>query len=192
MPLILIILLFVGGCSSHSGPKESVVISRSTELHNLSGLYDNSGDPSDYLSEFIWGKAPINANHYLTYLEHHKINFIQVNPNDNSVEVRAIVNGCVAHEMKYIQNKDFEIIDGKIVLHAEGDLISRGADDPLIGPSSQQITLALDVTGDAIYKNESFAAGLAFLIIPVAVSDVTEIRFKKQNDDKSFNYCIDR
>jgi len=192
MPLILIILLFLSGCSSYSGPKESVTISNTTELHNLSGLYNNSGSPAGYLSQFIWGNTPINANHYRTYLKHYKIQYIQVTPQNNSVFVRAIVNDCVAHEMKYVQDTDFEIVNGQIVLSTDGDLLSRGAGDPLVGPSSQQVTMSLDVNGNGVYKNETVAAGLVFLIVPVAISDVTEIRFKKQSDNKSYNYCISR
>ena len=192
MPLILIILIFISGCTSYSGPKESVDISTATELQNLSGLYSNSGNPSGYLSQFIWGSAPINANSYRTYLKHYKIQYIKVTPKGNSVFVKAIVNGCVAHEKKYSQGKDFEIINGEITLHTDGELLSRGAGDPLVGPSSQQVTLALDVKGNAVYKNETVAAGLVFLIVPAAISDTTEIRFKKQSDNKSYSYCSSR
>lgn len=186
---ILIVLLLFGGCSRYSGPKESVQISDITELHNLSDLYDNSGDPSGYLSSFIWGNAPIDANFYRTYLKHYQIKYIKVTTKDNSIFVKAIVSGCVAHEKKYIQGTDFEIISGKIVLHTDGELLSRGAGDMMVGSSAQQVTLALDVNGNGVYTNEEVFAGLVFLIVPAAISDVTEIRFKKQSDNKSYNYC---
>ncbi len=188
-PFILIALLLFGGCSRYSGPKESVQISDTTELHNLSGLYNNSGDPSGRLSSFIWGNAPIDANFYRTYLKHYQIKYIKVTTKDNSILVKAIVNGCVAHEKEYIQGTDFEIISGKIVLHTDGAILSRGAGDVLVGPSAQQVTLALDINGNGVYTNEAIFAGLVFLIVPAAISDVTEIRFKKQGNNESYNYC---
>ena len=192
MPLILIILLYISGCSSYSGPKEPIDISNTTELHDLSGIYINSGEPSGYLSQFIWGNTPINANHYGTFLKHYKIKYIQVTPQNNFVTVKAIVNGCIAHERKYVQGTDFEIIDGKIVLDTDAALISRGPGDPLVGPSFQQVTLALDAKSNGVYRNEGVAAGLVFLLVPVAISDVTEIRFSKLNDNKSYDYCSSR
>jgi hypothetical protein len=192
MPLFLILLLFVSSCSYYSGPAEKVQIAESTQINHLSGLYQNAGDPSGYLSQFIWGKDPLHASIQQSNVEHHQIEVIQVMANDNNVIIKAISNGCVLHQAKYIHGKDFEINNGKILLHAENFLISRGSDDPLLGPSSQKVSLMLDVSGDGIYRDESFAAGLVYLLIPVAVSNVSEIRFEKSVNGLIYRHCVAR
>ncbi len=189
MPLFLILMLFVSGCSYYTGPAEKVQTIENIRIEDLTGLYINAGDPSGYLSQFIWGEDRLHANVIRSDIEHHQITMIQVLATGNNVDIEAVYNGCVAHHNTYIQGKDFEINNGKILLHTENHLLSRGGDDPLLGPSSQKVFLMLDINGNGIYRDESFAAGLVYLIIPVAVSNLSEIRFKKSDNDMHFVDC---
>jgi hypothetical protein len=138
---------------------------------------------------FFYGKVILQDRAVLIHLGHFCIAGLAHWAKDNSIFAQAIVNGCVAHEKEYIEGIDFEIINGKIVLHTEGALLSRGAGDVLVGPSAQQVTLALDVNGNGVYTNEELFAGLVFLIVPAVISNETEIRFKKQSSIKPYNYC---
>ena len=182
----------LNACSMYSGPKESVEISTETNINQLGGLYLNTGKPNGYLSQFIWGRAPINSDTYRTFLNHRNIKYIKVIPNEKTVIVKAITRNCAAYEKVYIMGKDFELNQGEIVLSSKAHAFSRGSGDPLVGPSVEQTTLSLDIKGNGIYKNETIAAGLVYLLVPVAISDKTEIRFKKIIDNNVYENCYNR
>ena len=190
--LVIAFIFFISGCAQYSGPNEKVRFSASTEIKQLSGLYVNAGDPDDYLSRIIFGNKPINSKSLNKFVRHREINFIEVVSKENSILVKAIKGSCSAYEKKYTLGKDFEINNGQIVLYKKVHLLSRGAGDVLIGPSFGKIAIGLDKNGDGVYKNQASAAGLVFLLIPAAFSDVSEVRFKRSSESRSFSNCSRR
>jgi len=184
---ISILLLFFSACASHSVPKNNQSFKSITELSELSGLYKNAGDPSGYLSAVIWGDSIENIK---PEFQHEGIEFIEVKTIEKSIIVRAIENSCSIYEKTYVLGRDFEINAGQISILSETSILTRGLGDVLVGPSYEKITLGLDSRRDAKYRNSGYAAGLAFMIIPVAVSGTKDIRFERASDEaKEFNAC---
>ncbi len=194
MRTVIILLLFttLNACISYSGPKDRVELSTATTINELGGIYLNTGEPHGYLSQFIWGRGPINSRIYRTFLNHRDIKYIKVIPNEKSIIVKAIVGNCSAYEKEYFLGSDFEINHGEIILSSKASAISRGAGDPLVGPSFEKTSLSLDTKGNGIYTNQAIAAGLIYLLVPAAISDKTEIRFMKTINNKSYIKCYDR
>ncbi|TNF34949.1 MAG: hypothetical protein EP315_06610, partial [Gammaproteobacteria bacterium] len=106
---ILLLTGILNACAIYSGSEEKIDISTETQIHQLDGLYLNTGEPSGYLSQFIWGSAPINSDIYKEFINHRDIKYIHVISYKSSVLVQAIVNDCVAYEEKYVLGSDFEI-----------------------------------------------------------------------------------
>ena len=190
--LAVVFLFFISGCAYHSGPSEKIRSSSSTEIKQLSGLYVNAGDPNGYLSKIIWGSSPLNSKSNNDFIGHREIKFIEVISKEKSILVKAIKGVCSAYEKEYTLGKDFEINSGEIVLYKKIHLLSRGPGDVVVGPSFEKIAIGLDKNGDGTYKNQTSIAGLVFLLVPIAISDVTEIRFKKANENRAFSDCVSR
>ena len=190
--IAVITVLFLNSCVSYTGPEDNVVLSDSTELEQLTGLYKNSGDPSGHLSVFIWGRAPINSELYKTFLKHDEIKYIKVVSKENSIIVSAVTRSCIAYEKEYALGDDLVINNGQIILSQDSHLLSRGSGDPLVGPSTYRVTLNLDTHGHGVYKNESYAIGLICLLVPATFSDAHEVRFERSNVNKSYHVCYKR
>ncbi len=177
--LIVILLIFLTGCVFHSEPKNIQQFYQISQLSELAGVYKNKGDPSGYLSAIIWGKPKLNIN---PAVSHADIEFIEVLSTENALTVKAIRNGCAIYEKSYILGRDFEISGGKIIIHRDAYLLSRGSGDVLVGPSYEQITLGLDTGKQGKYRRSDYAAGLVFLLWPVAFAVTEDTRFDRVND----------
>jgi len=180
---VSILLIFVAllGCSSHVAPENNKEFKRLTDLSSLAGTYKNLGDPKGLLSNILWGDE----------VPHGGINLIQVLVTGKQVVVSAIKNECVFYRREYTEDQDFEIKNGKIILNRTFAVISRGGGDPLAGPSIHTIELGLDTEGHGKYQSREYLAGLIFLMVPVAGSDTTDIRFTRVSEDKIYNLCAE-
>jgi hypothetical protein len=187
---VVALFIFLSGCAFHSEPENNQEFYNISQLSELAGVYKNKGDPSGYLSEIIWGdiKSIIKPE-----VRHEDIEFIEVSSTEHSLIVKAIKGGCSIYEKSYIVGRDFKISDGKIVIHRDASLLTRGAGDVLVGPSYEQITLGLDAGKNGKYRNSGYAAGLVFLILPVAFSDISDTRFERVYDKpQGFRACSNR
>ena len=187
--IALLLIALLNACSTYSGPEESVEISTETTIEQLAGLYLNAGEPSGYLSQVIWGDGAINTGPDKKLLNHSEIEYIQVISTHSSITVKAIAGNCSAYEKEYMLGRDFEMNNGEIILSSEFSAITRGVGDPLVGPSAEKTLLSLDTQGHGIYRNEFVAAGLVYLLVPVAIAGKSEIRFKKTTANESFEKC---
>jgi len=188
--LIVMLLIFLNGCAFHSEPKNNQEFYQISQLSELAGVYKNKGDPSGYLSAIIWGCSKLNIN---PAVSHADIEFIEVLSTENSLIVRAIKNGCAIYEKSYILGRDFKISGGKIIIHRDAFLLSRGAGDVLAGPSYEQITLGLDTGKHGKYRRSDYAAGLVFLLLPVAFSETDDTRFDRVSDKpREYKACSNR
>ncbi len=181
--VITLTIFLLAGCAFHSEPEGNREFHQIAALSELAGVYRNQGNPSGFLSSMIWpdinpirpeGKEIINGN-----TGHESIEFIEVIPKNNSLLVKAIRNGCAIYDKTYTLDHDFKISAGKIILHRETHLLGRGADDVLVGPSYEEITLGLDTAKHGKSTSSGYAAGLVLMLFPLAVSETTEIRYER-------------
>lgn len=177
--LAVMLFMFLNGCAFHSEPKDNQEFYQISQISELAGVYKNKGDPSGYLSEIIFGYTNLNTS---PEVSHADIEFIEVLSTTNSLHVKAIKNGCTIYEKPYILGRDFNISGGKITLSKDAFLLSRGAGDVLAGPSYEKITLGLDTGGHGKYRKSDYAAGLVFLLLPIAFSATDDSRFERVND----------
>ena len=187
--IIILILFFISGCLFHSEPPNNREFRNISKVYELAGVYKNTGEPSGYITEILWPdiKQIFGAN-----INHEDIEFIEVIPKDRLLTVKAISKGCSIFEKKYILGQDFKINDGKIIIHREAHLLTRGGDDVLLGPSYEDLALGIDIVKDGKYRRSGCAAGLIFMIFPVAFSDTSDIRYERVSDKpQEFKNCND-
>jgi len=141
--LALLLLVFLSGCMLSSAPDDNAEFYRVSRLSELAGVYQNQGNPSGYLSQKIWPdiKEVFPGIKAVKTFDsgHEDIELIEVVPKDNALVVRAVRNGCAVHEQSYLLGKDFDISNGKVVIHRETHLLSRGSGDVLAGPSYEDV-----------------------------------------------------
>lgn len=187
--LAIMLALLLAGCVSHSGPEGNQDFHHVSRLTELEGVYKNKGDPGGFLSQVIWDTGA-NTPPVVHYQE---VEFIEVASTENSLTAKAIQNGCVIYEKSYVLGRDFEIEDGKISIHRDVSLLTRGAGDVLVGPSYEKITLGLDAGKNGKFRDSGYAAGLAFLFLPIAVADTRDVRFERVADKpQGYKACENR
>jgi hypothetical protein len=92
-----------------------------------------------------------------------------------------IKDGCVAYEKSYVIGRDVEFEDEKLLLHQKSHVLSRGADDVLFGPSYEKAVFGLDTKKNGKLRISGYGAGLVLMLIPMASSEQTDIRFERVN-----------
>lgn len=194
---LFVFVFLVAGCAFHSKPENNLEFKEIADLQELAGVYKNKGNPSGFLSQKIWSDItrvfPDIRNVKTLDTGHENIEFIEVISVKNSLIVKAITDGCAVYEEKYTLGEDFKISDGKIVIKRESHLLSRGAGDVLLGPSYEDIAIGIDAGKHGKSRSTGYAAGLVFMIIPVAISDSTEIRYERvHNKPQYFKACGSR
>jgi len=190
-------IVLLSGCVFYSGPEGNTRFYQISRLSELEGVYKNKGNPSGFLSQKIWPditKIFPDIKEVMTFdTGHEDIEFIEVITKDNSLVLKAIQNGCSVYEKTYILGRDFEISNGKVVIHREAHLLSRGSGDVLAGPSYEDITMGIDTGKQGKSRSTSYAAGLIFMVMPVAISETTDIRYERvSNNPQNFKACISR
>ncbi|WP_417913523.1 hypothetical protein [Candidatus Electronema sp. JM] len=77
--------------------------------------------------------------------------------------------------------RDVQEQDGKLVVYSESHLLSSGGDDVMIGPRHTEKIFGLDMRRDGKLRDSGYGAGLVMFLLPIAVADQTDIRFKRMN-----------
>lgn len=189
-------IILVSGCVSHSGPEANAGFYQISQLSELEGVYKNKGSPSGFLSQKIWpdiSKIFPGIKVMTIDTGHEDIEFIEVITKDNLLDAKAIRNGCSVYKRTYVLGRDFEFSDGKVVLHREAHLLSRGSGDVLAGPSYEDITIGIDTGKHGKSRSTAYAAGLIFMVLPVAISETKDIRYERvSNNPHNFKACISR
>lgn len=183
--LKLITLLFfvlVSACAYQTAPIENREFVSLQELSELNGVFSNKGDPDGYLSGILWGQ---DSESFDVSLGHKNIEYVQVATTENSIVVRAIHNNCVIHSEAFRLSNYPLLSDGKIGLPGKFSLFS----EVHVGPSYQSQTMGLDSDGDGKYRSKQYLAGLAFWILPFALSETKEITFKKIMTSRVYDEC---
>jgi hypothetical protein len=113
---IVFAIFLIAGCAYRSEPVGNLKFHQISDLVELAGVYKNKGDPSGYLSWIIWPDIKQIRPDIKEIIGpdsgHEDIEFIEVIPNDNSLIVKAISNGCSIYDQTFILNRDFKILDG--------------------------------------------------------------------------------
>jgi hypothetical protein len=174
--LSLLACILVAGCSFHSAPADNAEFRQATTLKEFTGRFTNRGEVDGgrtaaiYLSALIWPQE--------STLAHGSITTVEVRAESEDILlVRALREDAVARESRFILGKDFQLREGRIHLRSDWALLNEGAGDPLVGPRYSRTELGLDLRGDAKYRAKGAAAGLIFLLFPVALSLSEEVRF---------------
>ncbi len=181
---IIALFLLLSGCVYNTAPENNADFKETVSIQDLVGVYQNAGNTSKdshitYLSSILWSNSSFPTNN--KNFSHKDIQYIQVEAIENGVNISAIANKCVLFKNQYIKGDKFDISDGKLIIKRDVNLLTRGAGDVLVGPSYESVRLGVDTHGDGKYRSYSVAAGLVFLMVPVAASETLDIRFKKYN-----------
>lgn len=176
--LFLISGSIISGCTFYVKPKKELEFFAIKKLAELNGIYKNKGNPKGYLSTLFFKRLPAED-----------ILYIQVKTTNDTINLSAIDKNCKTYTKQYINKKDFQIKEGKITIKEEFHLLSRGGDDPLVGPSYEKIVLGLDKNSDAAYKTKVRGAGLIYLFFPAAFSSDEDLRFQKLSTLPKLSTC---
>lgn len=173
----VVALLLVMACVSKKGPVNNSDFELTNTLGDLQGIYHNKGDTGNsdydiYLSKIIW---PTDES-----LNHEQIDLIEVEAlNNNSVMVTAESNGKMINKAQFYLGKDFSFEKGRILLNREGGVAGFKTGEPLVGFYSGKVMLGLDKKGQGKFRSSSSAVGMAYLIVPVAVKAMEDVRFER-------------
>ena len=146
-------------------------------LHAFEGCFSNVGEADkgvgvQLLSAIIWPA---------TDLDHKSVEVVKVDAErSDTLHVSAIGAGRVLRDDRFVEGRDFHLVDGRIKLktHVVG---SAGTEpgNPAIGVGSEGTTLGLDRAGNGRVSNTNNFVGTAFLVLPVAMHGSDATRFKR-------------
>ena len=175
--VIFLLALALSACAS-APPPNHAPLRATTTLAQLEGVYENKGDgatdqaPTLYLSSILW---PDDDS-----LDHQQIERIAVDrQSENSLQIRAMRGGEIVRRKELIEGQDFKIQDGVIVLSGETGISGFRTGEPLLGFYGGSSKFGLDVEGHGKYHSSGTAAGLAFMLVPVAASYARDVRFRR-------------
>ncbi len=161
------------GCFA-SKPPANVGFGAPRRLQDLAGTYQNlgEGDPKvfTYLSQTIWPGD--------TTLRHAAIRTISVRSiGDTALAVRALGDSGVVKEGTFVSGKDFAFTHGRLRLRTEveNSLHEPEAGGLFVVRTTQEF--GLDKAGQGKFKKRETVAGAAYLVVPVAMTSSTEVRF---------------
>lgn len=180
MRKILLLFLFpllLIGCIFTSRPPNNAGFGDSINLHDLEGIYQNLGERKPgaspfYLSAIIWPKAED--------ILHEAVETVEIKVSEgNKLIVKAHRNNGVEKEDTFVEGKDFKFRSGRILLQRGFKIAGFEDGVPALGPYYERIELGIDKTGQGKYEHRVFFAGLAFLVMPVALGESEDVRFIK-------------
>ena len=176
-PVIYILpLLLLCSCIS-TAPRENAPFASIQQLDELSGIYKNKGVtgedlPAVYLSKIIW---PSDNN-----LRHDEIEMIEVtHPATETIEVRAFSRNVAVKSSRFVENIDFKIKNGRLVLEDEAGIAGFKTGEPLVGPYHGSRELGIDSRGQGKYRSSFSVAGLVYLVVPIAMGGTDDVRFER-------------
>ena len=177
-------LFMLTDCASKKEPVNNSDFEEAHTLADLQGIYRNKGDAGNvdhdiYLSKIIWPGEEV--------LDHAYIDLIHVKIlNSAKLMITARNGGTTIKEGQFILGKDFSFEKGRILLNREGGVAGFKTGEPLVGFYSGKVMLGLDKKGQGKFRSSSSAVGMAYLIVPVAVKAMEDVRFERIEKD-SYN-----
>ncbi len=175
--VIVILFVYVLTACASSGPNNAEEFGHIRSVEDLQGAYRNKGDsgksgPIIYLSKIIW---PADKS-----LKHEDIDTIKIRKlDDRKVEVKALQKGVIERNGVFEAGKDFIIDNGRITINREGGVAGLKSGEPMLGLYYENITLGLDEEGHGKYRSTGTAAGMVFMVVPMAISAQDNIRFER-------------
>jgi hypothetical protein len=153
--------------------------SKAQSLSELAGTYKNlaeknkAQDKEAYLSVILWPED--------TAIKPADIDTIKVSVlNEDTVEVVAqSSSGSKLKAVTYVRGKHFQIRNGQLEILSRSQVAGFQAGEPMVGVASEKIVVGLDSQGNGKVRQNMSATGMAFLLIPVHVSEETNLRFVK-------------
>ena len=164
------------GCSS-TAPHENQPFKEIADISELAGVYENKGDGgggqrSIFLSKILWPKDG--------QLEHEEVKLIKVEKvSDQALLVQGIGQELVRKKSMFVLGRDFELTAGSIRLHSEAGIAGLKSGEPMVGLYAGGSKIGLDAQGHGKFQSSGTAAGLVFLVVPMAVSGSQEVRFRR-------------
>jgi len=171
--------MLLGGCVT-SGPSDSATFGHIEAIGDLEGTYRNLGEGGGgtrpvYLSALIWPDA--------ADIDHAAVVAVEVKASgSDTLCVKALGKDGTEKEGAFVEGKDFVVDAGRIRLKQVAGIAGFKVGEPLVGPYYESIEIGLDERGHGKYRQRFSAAGLAFLVIPIAVDGSDEVLFVKIGD----------
>lgn len=156
-----------------SRPPDNIGFGTAHALQELAGTYRNLGESKEenyYLSMVIWPRD--------TLALHKSIHTVSVRAiGDTALAVRGLGDGGVLKEQTFVSGKDFEFTGGRLRLRTkvENSLNTPEAGGLFVARTTQE--LGVDKKGQGKLKKRETVVGAAFLVVPIAATSSTEVRF---------------
>ena len=172
---LFILITPIFGCMS-TAPVDNAPFSKITSIDQLEGTYKNKGDSGPgntyniYLSQIIWPSEKSVVDKDISLIKVKKIS-------DTSLKVSAIHDGAVVKSAIFTRGKDFKIGNGVIVITNKIAIAGFKSGEPMLGVYTESRQLGIDEKGQGKYHSSGAAAGLAYLFLPIALVDSTDVRF---------------
>jgi hypothetical protein len=100
--------------------------------------------------------------------------------NEDKVEVVAqSSSGSQLKAASFVRGKHFQLRNGQLEILSRSQVAGFQAGEPMVGVASEKIVVGLDSQGNGKVRQNMSATGMAFLIIPMHVSEETNLRFVK-------------
>lgn len=174
---IFLLPLLLGSCVS-SAPLNNLPFSTVTSIEQFLGKYKNKGEGGNdsaqaiYLSKILW---PNDSS-----FDHQLIEVIEVKRHSQeTLLVNGLANNQILKTKLFTYNKDFKIVDGVINLKNEAGVAGFKSGEPMLGIYTQSSKIGLDEKGHGKFQSHGAATGLAFMFLPIAISDSSNVRFNR-------------
>jgi len=173
--LAVLMAVLIGCATTQSGDASG--FAQNTEISALSGVYRNKAEanptalPPRYLSAFLWRGDKS--------LSHEAVDAVLVAvKNDALVEAQALgKEGQVMATTRFERGSHFEFKSGLLQVKPSVQAAGFKSGEPMLGVAKESIIMGLDAQGHAKLRQVSSATGMAFLMLPVHVSDEANMRF---------------
>ena len=177
------LLLFCSCSSTAKGPPNHSSFVTIKNISELAGTYKNRGQPGDvkfrsiYLSTILW---PLDMD--LKHEVIQTISVVEVAP--GTLEAKALSDNVVVKVGRFVENQDFTLEEGRIMLRHEAGLAGLQAGAPLLDPCPDGSESGLDANERNKCSDEYTVAGLTFLLFPVAADLTEEFFYEKLPETK--------
>jgi len=177
LPLNLLLLaLVLPGCVETGSTRED--FAPLSSLTPLAGVYRNRGEgptrsPAPVLlSRLLWPED--------VQLPHEQVETIAVEVvGTRTLRVTAQTREGVRKTAEYTLGRDFRWEGGQLWLHPRRGVAGFRSGEPMLGTTTEGVTLGLDREGHGKARQTASATGMAFLVVPLHVGATTDVRFAK-------------
>lgn len=172
----MVFWLALTGCATTQG-EEFSGFAQSIDISALSGVYRNKAEanstalPPRYLSAFLWRGDKS--------LSHEAVDAVLVAvKTDALVEAQALgKEGQVMATTRFERGTHFEFKTGLLQVKPSVQASGFKSGEPMVGVAKESIVFGLDDQGHGKLRQLSSATGMAFLMLPIHVSDEANMRF---------------